>query len=102
MNGERKMPTITLIPRADQLEPTFFRICLFSSLSMNDGGSPAADDDLYFAQIAKLVMRRSLKIFFPEIIASLSILVLAKPLLPSVHKHLRERCVPTPAGAGKA
>jgi hypothetical protein len=69
---------------------------------MNDGGSPAADDDLYFAQIAKLVMRRSLKIFFPEIIASLSILVLAKPLLPIVHKHSWERCLPTPVEAEKA
>jgi tRNA A37 threonylcarbamoyladenosine dehydratase len=40
MNGERKMPTITLMASADQLDPTFFRICFFSNFSM-DGGCRA-------------------------------------------------------------
>src|SRR5690242_5381889 len=34
MNGERKMPTTILIPRENQLDPTFFRTCNFSILRM--------------------------------------------------------------------
>jgi hypothetical protein len=30
MNGERKIPTAMLMASADQLDPTFFRICAFS------------------------------------------------------------------------
>src|SRR5208282_4402901 len=42
MNGDRKMPTATLMPSADQLEPTFFRMRLFSYFSMRDGGNYVA------------------------------------------------------------
>jgi hypothetical protein len=31
MKGDRKIPTTTFMASADQLEPTFFRISVFSS-----------------------------------------------------------------------
>src|SRR5260370_27269574 len=41
MKGERKMPTITLTASADQLEPTFFRICVFSYFRIGSGPFPS-------------------------------------------------------------
>jgi hypothetical protein len=31
MKGDRKIPTNTFVASADQLEPTFFKICVFSN-----------------------------------------------------------------------
>src|SRR5208283_432399 len=43
MNGYKPMPTSTLTKSADQLDPTFVRICLFSTLSIGIGSWPRAD-----------------------------------------------------------
>jgi hypothetical protein len=37
MNRERKMPTAMLMASADQLDPTFFRICDFSYFRIGSG-----------------------------------------------------------------
>ena len=40
MNGERKIPTAMLMASADQLDPTFFRICAFSYFRICSGPFP--------------------------------------------------------------
>jgi hypothetical protein len=37
MKGDRKIPTNTFMASADQLEPTFFRICAFSYFRIGSG-----------------------------------------------------------------
>src|SRR5450759_4770888 len=93
MNGERKMPTITLTASADQLEPTFFRICLFSNLRMSDG-------DCYVPVWSRAMIVTSLLItslyefFFLGIIASLSFLLQGRPLIRAGRKPSWQRSLP--------
>src|ERR1700687_1730879 len=40
MKGEKKIPTAMLMASADQLDPTFFRICAFSYFRICSGPFP--------------------------------------------------------------